>query len=118
MAEAALYIGWGGPTHGREKQALEIFNQSMQYYGRLQQEGKLENVEVAILNPTGGDVGGFFLLRGTAQQVDSLRRDDEFQELISRVQLIADGLRITDAIVDEAIAEQIGRFDKVVGQLA
>jgi hypothetical protein len=73
---------------------------------------------VAILNPTGGDVGGFFLLRGTAQQVDSLRRDDEFQELISRVQLIADGLRITDAIVDEAIAEQIGRFDKVVGQLA
>jgi hypothetical protein len=118
MAEAALYIGWGGPTRGREKQALDVFNESMQYYGRVQQEGKIENVEVAILTPTGGDVGGFFLLRGTAQQIDSLRRDEEFQDLLNQVQLIADGLRITDAIVDEGIAQQISRFDKVVGQLA
>jgi hypothetical protein len=118
MAEAGLYIGWGAPTRGREKHALDVFSESMQYYGRLQQEGKLENVEVAILTPTGGDVGGFFLLRGTAQQVDSLRRDEEFQDLLNRVQMIADGLRITDAIVDEGIAQQISRFDKVVGQLA
>src|ERR1700692_2570097 len=118
MAEAGLYSGWGAPTRGREKHALDVFNESMQYYGRLQQEGKLENVEVAILNTTGGDVGGFFLLRGTAQQVDSLRRDEEFQDLLNRVQLIADGLRITDAIVDEGIAQQISRFDKVIGQLA
>ena len=117
MSEAALYIGWGAPSRGREKKALAVFNESVQYYGRLQQEGKVENFEVAILNPTGGDVGGFFLVRGTAQQVDTLRRDDEFQELLNRVQLIADGLRVTDAIVDEAIAEQITRYDKVVGQL-
>ena len=117
MSEAALYIGWGAPSRGREKKALDVFNESVQYYGRLQQEGKVENFEVAILNPTGGDVGGFFLVRGTAQQVDTLRRDDEFQELLNRVQLIADGLRVTDAIVDEAIAEQRTRYDKVVGQL-
>ena len=78
----------------------------------------MANFEVAILNPTGGDVGGFFLIRGTAQQMDTLRRDDEFQVLLNRVQLIADGLRVADAIVDEAIAQQITRFDKVVGQLA
>jgi hypothetical protein len=118
MAEAALYIGWGAPARGREKQALDVFNESMQYYGRVQQQGKIENVEVAILTPTGGDVGGFFLLRGTAQQIDSLRRDEEFQGLLNQVQLIADGLRITDAIVDEGIAQQISRYEKVVGQLA
>jgi hypothetical protein len=118
MAEAALYIGWGAPARGREKQALDVFNESMQYYGRVQQKGKIENVEVAILTPTGGDVGGFFLLRGTAQQIDSLRRDEEFQGLLNQVQLIADGLRITDAIVDEGIAQQISRYEKVVGQLA
>ena len=63
MSEAALYIGWGTPTRGREKKALDVFNESVQYYGRLQQEGKVANFEVAILNPTGGDVGGFFLIR-------------------------------------------------------
>lgn len=55
---------------------------------------------------------------GTAQQIDTLRRDEEFQVLLNRVQLIADGLRVTDAIVDEAIAEQLTRYDKEVGQLA
>jgi hypothetical protein len=118
MAEAGLYLGWGTVARGREKAALGIFNESMQYYGRLQQEGKIESFDVAILNPTGGDAGGFILLRGTAQQIDSLRRDDEYQELLNRVQMIVDGLRITDAIVDEGIAQQITRFEKVVGQFA
>ncbi len=118
MAEAGLYLGWGTVTRGREKAATDLFNESMQYYGRLQQEGKIESFDVAILNPTGGDVGGFILLRGTAQQIDSLRRDDEYQDLLNRVQLIVDGLRLTDAIVDEALAPQVARFEKAVGQFA
>ena len=118
MAEAGLYIGWGTVVRGREKPALALFNESLQYYGRLQQEGKIESFDVAVLNPTGGDAGGFILLRGTARQIDSLRRDDEFLELLNRVQLIVEGLRITDAIVDEGLAQQIPRFEKVIAQFA
>ena len=33
MAEAALFIGWGEAARGREKQALEVFNQAVQYWG-------------------------------------------------------------------------------------
>jgi hypothetical protein len=118
MAEAGLYIGWGEVTRGREKAALDVWNESLQYYGRLQQEGRIERFDVVVLNPTGGDVGGFILARGTEQQIDSLRRDDEFQDLITRVQMIVEGLRLTDAIVDEGLAQQITRYEKVVGQLA
>jgi hypothetical protein len=118
MAEAGLYLGWGTVVRGREKAAIDLFNESLQYYGRLQQEGKIESFDVALLTPTGGDVGGFILLRGTAQQIDSLRRDDEYQELQNRVQLIVDGLRITDAIVDEGLAQQIPRAEKAIGQFA
>jgi len=59
MAEAALFIGWGEATRGREKEALEIFNKSVQYWGRLQQEGKIERFDVALLEPHGSDLGGF-----------------------------------------------------------
>ena len=52
MAEAALFIGWGEATRGREKEALEIFNKSVQYWGRLQQEGKIERFDVALLSRT------------------------------------------------------------------
>ena len=118
MAEAGLYLGWGTAVRGREKAALDLFNESLQYYGRLQQDGKIESFDVALLNPTGGDAGGFILLRGSAEQIDSLRRDDEFQTLQTRVQLIVDGLRITDAVIDEGLAQQIPRFEKVIGQFA
>jgi hypothetical protein len=111
-------MGWGTVARGRERAALDLFNESLQYYGRLQQEGKIESFDVVILTPTGGDAGGFILLRGTAQQIDSLRRDDEYQELLNRVNMIVDGLRLTDAIVDEGLAQQIPRFEKVIGQFA
>jgi len=118
MADAALYLGWGEVARGREKAALDVFNESMQYHGRLQKDGKIESFDVAILNPTGGDAGGFILVRGTAQQIDALRRDDEYLDLVTRVQMIVHGLRLTDAIVDEGLVQQIARFEKVVGQFA
>ena len=63
MAEAALFIGWGEVARGREKRALDVYSDSLQYYGRLQQEGRIERFDVAVLNPTGGDLGGFIMLR-------------------------------------------------------
>lgn len=117
MSEAGLYLGWGTVARGREKAALGIFDESMQYYGRLQSEGRIESFDVAILNPTGGDAGGFILLKGTAKQIDALRRDDEYQDLLNRVQLNVDGLRLTDAIVDEGVGQQISRYDKALAML-
>lgn len=35
MAEAALIIGWGEVARGREKRALDVYSDSLQYYGRL-----------------------------------------------------------------------------------
>jgi hypothetical protein len=117
MAEAALFMGWGEVARGREKRALEVYNDSLQYYARLQKEGRIERFDVVVLNPTGGDVAGFILLRGTAQQIDSVRRDKEFQRLQNRVQLIVDRLRITDAFVDEGLAEVMSDYQDVLGDL-
>ena len=58
MAEAGLCIAWGDAVKGTEKRALEAYGESMQYFGRLQEEGRIERVEVVVLGPTGGDMGG------------------------------------------------------------
>ena len=116
MAEAALFIGWGMPARGREKAGLEVFNESMQYYGRLQQEGQIERFDVAILMPH-GSLGGFALLRGTAQQIDSVRRSKEFRTLVDRVTLRVDQVEISDAYVDEGLAELMGEYQDEVGKL-
>ena len=53
MADEALFIGWGDVVRGRESKALEVFNESLQFYGRLQQEGTIESVEAWFLGPHG-----------------------------------------------------------------
>ena len=42
MADAGLFIGWGQVVRGREKLALEVFNESVEYWGGLQGDGKIE----------------------------------------------------------------------------
>ena len=103
--------------HGREKRALEIFNEVVQYWGRLQKEGRIESFDVAILTPNGGDLGGFLLVRGTAAQIDSVRRSEEYQRLINRSQLIADHFRVADAFVDEGLAQIMSQYGDEVGKL-
>jgi hypothetical protein len=44
MADEALFIGWGEVVRGRERTAVEVFNESLQYYGQLQQDGTIERL--------------------------------------------------------------------------
>ncbi|HET7666176.1 MAG TPA: hypothetical protein VFK56_08915 [Mycobacterium sp.] len=116
MAEAALCTMFGDPVPGREKQALSVYNDTMQYWGRLQQEGKIERFDVTVVTPSGGDVTGFIVVRGTAEQIDSVRRTKEFQQLINRVQLVVSHLRVNDAYVDEGLVQIMGQYQEVVEQ--
>ena len=52
MADAALFLGWGEGIPGREAKGLEVFAETLQYYGRLQEEGgKIESFEPVLLRP-------------------------------------------------------------------
>ena len=84
MAEAALLIGWGPPVRGREAKGLDVFNESIEYWGRLQQDGRIESFEVVLLYPHGGDLGGFAPLRGSHDQLNEVGGDEEFLRLTTR----------------------------------
>ncbi len=115
MAEAALCTVWGTPVPGREKQALGVYNDVVQYWARLQEEGKIERFDVVVLAPV-GDVTGFLLVRGGAEQIDSIRRTKEYQQLLQRVQLIVSEVRVADAFVDEGLAQIMSQYQEVVEQ--
>ncbi|HME48859.1 hypothetical protein [Mycobacterium sp.] len=106
-------------TDGREKRALELFNKSMHYWRRLQEEGRIEGFDVAVLPPNDRDLRGFVLMRGTVQQIDSLGDDEEFQRLFSDVQGVVDRVGVIDAFVDEALARTMRQYRDVgrIGEL-
>lgn len=118
MAEAALCSVWGSAIPGREKQALNVFNDMVQWWTGVQQEGKIERFDVTVLAPSGGDVSGFLVVRGTADQLDSLRRSKEYQQQIARAMLVASHVNVSDAYVDEGLAQIMGQYQEVIDKEA
>lgn len=73
MAGDALFLGWGPVVRGRELKALEVFQETLTYYGSLQQEGRIDSFEPVLIAPHGGDLAGFILLRGSRGSLDEVR---------------------------------------------
>jgi hypothetical protein len=117
MSEAALCTVWGLPVPGREKHALDVYSEALQYWGRLQQEGKIERFDVVVFAPTGGDLTGLILARGTQAQLDSVRHSDEYERLLNRVQLVVQHVRAADAYVDEGLARIMSQYTDEVARV-
>ena len=117
MADAALVIGWGTPGRGREQKAIQVFGESMAYWGQLQQQGAIEAAEAYLLAPHGGDLGGFAVLKGDAAKLDEVRRSDDFQRIVTRAQLIVDSLGVVPATTGQALAAQMATFTAQAAEL-
>ena len=117
MADAGLFVGWGAPIRGREAKGLEVFNETLAYYGRLQQEGVVEDFVTAILEPHGGDLQGFILIRGGQEKLAQLRVDDEFVRMSTRAGLIVEGLGVTGASLGDGLQQAITTYQEAISEL-
>ncbi len=118
MADAGLFIGFGDPVRGRESQAVEVFNEALGYYGRLQEEGEIESFEPVFLEPHGGDLSGFILLRGDAEKLAALRVSDEFTQLTLRAGLCVESMGVVGADLAERLQRQMAFYTEQIGAFA
>jgi uncharacterized protein (DUF2164 family) len=118
MAEAGFWVAWGIPTRGRERQALDLLKHTTtDYLERLVQDGRIERFDTAILKPQSTELGGFVLIQGTNQQIDSLRGDHDFGLWVTQVQLVADKVGIVDAWVNQGLTEAIDLYEGALERL-
>lgn len=117
MAGDALFVGWGEVVRGREMKALAAFQETLAYYGSLQQAGKIESFEPLLLGAHGGGLAGFILLRGDRAALDEVRSSTEFQRLTVRAGTVVDELGVIDAFGGEALAGQMAAFQAAVEEL-
>ena len=118
MADAGLFFGWHRPARGREKAALEVFNASIAYYSKLQADGRIESFEPVFLVPHGGDLDGFILLRGSAEQMAAVLSDEEFERLVGEADLTVDGVGVISALLGEGIARGMGHYNEAIEKYA
>lgn len=118
MAGDALFLGWGPVVRGRELKALEVFQETIEYYGKLQQEGKIEGFEPILLSPHGGDLGGFVLIRGERSALDQIEASADFRRLVARAASVVDNVGVIAAYGGEALAQQMATFRTASEELA
>src|SRR3954454_24771566 len=117
MAEAATFFGLGLLVRGREAKGLDVFSESIQYWGKLQQDGRIEDFEVVLLYPHGGDLYGFALLRGSHDQLNDVAGDEEFLRLQARGGLLVERLGVVRAALGDGLQQQIGRFQQAIADV-
>jgi hypothetical protein len=118
MADAGLFVGFGNPVRGRESQAIDLFNETIGWYTRLQEEGEIESFEPVFLEPHGGDLSGFILIRGDAEKLSALRVSDEFTQFVIRASLHVDSIGVVGADMNERLQRQIEYYTEQIGAIA
>jgi hypothetical protein len=118
MADAGLFIGWGEVVRGREDRALDVFNETIEFYGGLQSDGRIENFEVCLLEPHGGELGGFAMLRGSEEQIAEVRRAEDFERLITKASLVVDDLGVVGAAIGESLARSVAIYREEIAVVA
>src|SRR5947208_7441608 len=116
MADRVLFISWNAPVRGREERGLEVFNESMGLYGRMQQEGRIESFDVVLLGAT-GEMNGYIELHGSAEQIAAVREDEQFQRTTIEASLIVDGLRQIEGVTNEELARQMALYQESISRV-
>jgi hypothetical protein len=118
MANAALFGGYGATVAGREQKALQVFNEFIQYYTRLQQQGEIESFQSVLLEPHGGDLTGFILVYGDRDKLNRVRYSAETLRLNQRAGLVVHNYGVVAAFVGEEQNRLFADFQRQAAELA
>jgi hypothetical protein len=117
MAGEALFLGWGQVVRGREQLALQVFQETVAYYGKLQEDGQIDGFETFLLAPHSGDLDGCIILHGEQSKLDAVRSSAEFMRMVTRAGAVVDNVGVVSAYTGEALGQMMGLFGEVSQEL-
>lgn len=113
MANRVLFIGWNRAIPGREQQALEVFQQAQDFFGKLKSENRIESFDTVLLQAHGGDLNGFVMAKSTSDGIQKIREDDAYLNLIMRMGMCVEGVGTLIGFTDDGITEMMTRYARL-----
>jgi hypothetical protein len=107
MGSNVIFFGWDRAVPGREQLAGQHFQEFVQYLGGQQAQGAIQSFEVVFLNAHGGDLGGFFLIRGESPKLDALMASSEWEAHQTRALLQMEGSGAIRGVTGDLIMERM-----------
>lgn len=114
MSSNVIFMGWNRPTPGREALSAELFQETLQYLGGLQQAGTIQSFQPVLLAAHGGDLNGFILIQGDSAQLDALASSDEWFGQVTRAGLRLDGFGVIRGATGDLLMEWMARWSSSI----
>jgi hypothetical protein len=114
MGTNVIFVGWNRSVAGREPQSAQLFQEFVQYLGGLQQAGTIQSFETVLLSPHGGDLNGFFLIRGESTNLDALQSSEEWLTHVTRSGLLLEGVGAVRGVTGQMVMEWMNLWSKVI----
>jgi len=114
MGTNVIFVGWNRTVAGREVQAAQLFQKFLQYLGGLQGTGTIQSFEPVLLSPHGGDLNGFFLVRGDSAKLDTLQSSEEWLTYVTRAGMVLEGQGTVRGVTGEMVMEWMNLWSRVI----
>lgn len=115
--KGAMFVGWGPLIPGREEAAREVLGEAMGYLHRLQQDGVIDGFEAVALEPHGGKLNGFVLVKGELEAISKIRTSEEFTRIAVRVQIVHSNVTVVGAYTGAEMGALFGMWDEEEARL-
>jgi len=116
--DVGLMIRYGKLVPGREHQAMDLFQETLAYFGQ-----KLERSEISYFEPfflmtsDQEEELGFFIIKGDMSAIASLADEEAFKVLLEKARVLAAHVHMDWLQVGESAGEQVERSLKVFAEL-
>jgi hypothetical protein len=114
MSPNAVFFGWGRAIPGRERISAQLFPEFVQYLSGLQQAGRIQSFEPVLLNPHGGDLNGFFLIRVESDKLAALMASADWITYMVRSALYLERTGAVPATIGDAIPELLQLWTSLI----
>ena len=119
MADIAVVIVSDRVRQGRERRALRVFAAGREYFEGLEKQKAIENFEAGIAGPAAPtDISGIWMVRGTEDQLRTVRESKEFRRLMLRAALAVENIRVVRVLIGgQPLLEVLKEFEEEIKDL-
>jgi hypothetical protein len=114
MASNVILFGWNRSIPGREKVSAQHFEDLVKYLGGLQQKGAIQGFEIVFLDAHGGDLNGFFLVKGDSAKLDALVSTTEWVTHMTRASLHLQGSGAVRGVTGDEVMGRMALWTSVI----
>ena len=106
----------GTATHnpGVWEPSAAKFGEFVGYVTKLQAEKHIDSFEPVLMRPHGGDLNGFFLIRGDAGKLATLRQSDHWKDWEAWGGYHMQGFGVIECALADGVGDFMARFAKQI----